>query len=177
MSKAIGIQWFVEPIGEYTNNVIGEYLNQTGLVDESSSVAGHTYRIKPINTFRIEREFALKLLESKKKDQALNFRIFYSRLGSRKVTLWKSSEIIHDKKKSIKKVIPELDDKVKQGEEKLGKALLKLSNEFGSYRINRLTAKLTGYLKDLDNISDTLKLLGRQTRGLRKLLTPKPKEK
>lgn len=177
MSKTTGIQWFVEPFGEYTNNSISAYLNQASLVNESSSVMGHTYRKNPINTFRIEREFALKLLESQKKDPALKFRIFHSRYGSRKVTLWKSSEIIHDEKKSKLKVVPELDDKIKQSEKEIAEYLFKLSNEFSCFRINRLTAKSLRYLENLDDISATLKSLGRQTRGLRKLLTPKLRKK
>lgn len=177
MSKAKGIEWFVEPIGEYTNKVIADYLNQASIVNESTSVMAHTYRNKSINTFRIEREFALKLLESKKKDQALTFRIFYSRFGSRKVTLWKNSDIIRDTEKSKKKIVPELNDKVSQSENEVAKILLQLSKEFGDFRINRLTAKVPKYLKNLDDISGTLKSLERKTRELRKLLTPKPKKK
>lgn len=170
MSKTTGIQWFVEPIGEYTNGVIADYLNQSSLINGSSSVSGHTYRKKSIDTFRVEREFALKLLESGKQDSALKFRIFYSRFGSRKITLWKNSAVIWNEKKNQPKTILELKDKVSQNEKEMTRGVEKIIAEMKKYASGRRLGKKEKYLPPLAEIFELSVLLSKNALNLENFL-------
>lgn len=173
MSKTTGIQWFVEPIGEYTNGIISEYLNQASTINESISVMGHTYRKKHINTFRIAREFALKLLESKNKDSSLKFRIFYSRFGGRKITLWKDSTVILNENKSKLKTVLELKDKIWQSEARMVKNTEDLIAELKKYGLNRKMGKNEKCVPTLEEISRISALLGKNSRELKNLFLKK----
>lgn len=170
MPKKIGVQLFIEPIGKYTNDAIGQYLADAGIVNESVSTAGHTYQGKHIDTFLIAPEHAIKFLNNQQTDKKLHFNIYYSRFGNHELTKWKNSDILYDTKTGKLQTVLEFKERVEKKEKEMATKITEMINKLGEfkkcYAIYRNPKKFLPILKELSQI---YKALDRETLAFRRM--------
>lgn len=172
--KRRGISWFVEPFGADTNKAISDQLKAMSLVDESSSELAHTYRGEKINTWRVDRKFALDLLNSRK-SLGLKFRIFYRKDPDGKLILWKGSSIIYKDKPM--RIVMNKGELINSEEAIVIRCFLNMLEELKKYQSTRRLADDNGSAKVMKEVSRLSKLITPAADSLNKLFLRKTKKR